>query len=102
MYADYPEAIWKAKSPDQMLDTTRDGAMGTENKLLSEKKVPLDGVAGRELLLVGKDEPVTTRVRMAMVGGRLYLLQAQSTGALHDIPDPDADRFFDSFRLMKK
>ena len=76
--------------------------MGTHSKLVSEKKVPLDGVAGRELLIAGKDEPVNVRVRMAMVEGRLYLLQAQSVGALRDVPDPDADRFFGSFRLQKK
>ena len=71
-------------------------------QLVSEKKMPVDGAPGRELVLVNKDTPVTTRVRIAMVEGRRYTLQAITFGPLYATPDPDADRFFDSFRLTKK
>jgi hypothetical protein len=101
-YVDYPVALVKAKSPDDMLDGARGGIVAKVGQLVSEKKITVDGAAGRELLLAGKDAPVTARVRIAMVDNRLYTLQAMTFGPLHDVPDPDADRFFDSFRLVKK
>lgn len=102
-YSDYPEAWVKSKSPDETLDSARDGAVARiKGNLLSEQKVTMDGAAGRELFIVGDGEPLTVQARMTMVEGRLYVLQALSVGAVHNVPDPDADRFFNSFRLAKK
>lgn len=102
-YSDYPEAWVKTKTAEETLDSARDGAVARiKGKLLSEVKVTMDGAAGRELFIAGEGEPLNVRARMAMVDGRLYVLQALSVGPLHDVPDPDADRFFNSFRLAKK
>lgn len=102
LYADYPDSIVKAKTPDEMLDGARGGIVAKVGELVSEKKISVDGAAGRELLIASKDAPVSARVRIAMVKNRLYTLQAMTYGPLHDTPDPDADRFFDSFRLLQK
>jgi hypothetical protein len=102
-YSDYPEAWVKTKSPDEMLDGARDGAVARiKGNLLSEQKITIDGAAGRELFIVGDGEPLTVQARLLTIDGRLYVLQALSVGALHNVPDPDAERFFTSFRLTKK
>jgi hypothetical protein len=105
-YTVYPEAIWKAHRPDEIIDGARDNTverMRGRLVLVAEKKVTLDGHPARELVFAGKDDfPSAGRLRMVMIDGYYYLLQADSFGKLRDVPDPEADRFFDSFRYLPK
>jgi hypothetical protein len=101
-YKTYPEAIWKAHSPDEIVGGARDSIverMRGRLDLVSDKKVTVDGHPGLELVLAGTGSYAgTARMRLTMIDAYYYLLQADSFGTLRDVPDPDADRFFDSFR----
>lgn len=102
-YSDYPEAWVKTKSPADLLDGARDGAVNRiRGELLSEQKINIQGAPARELFIIGMGEALTVRARLLTIDGRLYVLQALTVGPLHNVPDPDADRFFDSFRFTKK
>jgi hypothetical protein len=101
-FADYPAAMVTASNREKILDGARDGAAGNiKGKLVSEKKVSMDGSAGREIVIAASEEPVTVRVRMTLVKNRLYLIQALSVGPLRDVPDPDADRFLESLHFLQ-
>ncbi len=101
-YADYPANLVNAGNREKILDGARDGASNNVGgKILSEKKVMMDGSAGRDIVIAASTQPVTVRLRMTLVQNRLYMMQALAAGALRDVPDPDADKFMESLRFIK-
>ncbi len=98
-FNDYPVELVKQSDPQKMLDGARDGAVRTvKGRLLSEKKITLDGAPGRELRI---EAPGTLVIqsRIYLVKNRLYQILAVTQK--EKAADAEITKFRDSFKLVK-
>jgi len=93
MYNDYP-AGYADGDAQAVLATTRDGAVGTKT-LLSDTKISLNGVPGREF--TAKDDNWNYTVRQYLQGRRLYQLIVVSN---NDHPATQISDFMTSFKIQ--
>lgn len=99
IYADFPGPAAGA-DPKTVLDAARDGGVNNiHGELVQETSIKIDGHPGREFTVRGKagDTTVVLRVRIYLVGSRLYQLQAVAEEGLMN--KKEADKFFASFKL---
>jgi hypothetical protein len=85
------------RKPDEVLDGARDNVLGRPGrKLLAERRVTIAGNPGRELDIAGPND-LALRVRVYLVGARLYQLIVSTTnkGAI----GTEGAKFLESFRL---
>jgi len=82
-----------------MLDAGRDEAMGTDGKLLEERKITLGQNLGREFDMEKLGGRAFVRVRVYFVEGRIYTLTA--VGSAREKSLKEASEFLDSFRLSE-
>ena len=97
-YIDVPDSVAKAPIGPR-LDKIRDGNVGKDGKLVSEKSLELgeEKYPVRELLI---EKPNTTiRVRVVPAGNRLYQVMVQ--GPREILSSKDCDRFYESFEVTK-
>ncbi|QPQ55913.1 hypothetical protein IC614_04850 [Allosphingosinicella flava] len=97
-YADYPEKIVVANTPDQFMNEGRDGlANQLKGKIVSETAVTLGNHPGKAVAI--SSDAGEVKARFYWVGTRLYtllVLYNAATGA------PDADAFLGSIKLAAK
>lgn len=94
---DYPKGVLHV-DPNVVLDGARDGAVGNVNgKLLSEKKITVDGWPGRELVIAA--EGLKTHARVVLVGDRL--VQALVVTAEDSTQTADVRTYLDSMKILK-
>lgn len=100
MYSDFPEAMIKAVEPDVLLDGGVEGA-AQGGKLLSQKKIELDGHKGREFVAEKTEGALvlTLKARTFLVGNRLY--QTITSALKGGEPWADIEKFLASFELVK-
>ncbi len=96
VFVDFPGITFKGDAKAS-LDAARDSAVVTaRGELLREVPLRLDGHPGREILIRGK--LLQFRVRIYQVGQRMYQF---TIAAARDLTScAEADRFFQSFRLL--
>jgi len=100
-YSDYPDTLVQERTPDVMLDGTRDGAVANvQGELLSELIISLNEYPGRELKIESHGGKVTTKTRIFMVGHRLY--QVMVATRKEKAFSENVKRFLDSFKLLEK
>lgn len=99
-YSDLPAAEVKPGSEKRRLDFARDGAVAkARGTLRSERLFEQAGHPGRELVIEQKTGTVV-RLRILVVGRRLYQIMAVGPGSV--VQHRDGGTFFlDSFRLDK-
>jgi hypothetical protein len=97
-YVDFPAPNVSGVPVELAYDRVRDGMLRTAGtRLVRERAVTRNGIAGRELTL--ESDGKTVEWQYLLVGQRLYMIGVQS-----DRGSPDANdvrRFFDSFQLTK-
>jgi hypothetical protein len=93
------DAGWQRQSTaDDMLDRTRDGAVGAvKGKLRVDRKFNAGNVRARELVYDTPDN-LTLRQRHYLFHDRLY--QVTYVGPLNSENNADVKRFFESFRFV--
>jgi hypothetical protein len=92
---DYPKAGVARANPQKLLDSVRDGLVyQTKGRLVSEKRITLANLPGRDEEIAGANG-IHYRVRLVWAGTRLYQIMTVTPGK----PRPDANIFFDSFKL---
>jgi hypothetical protein len=97
-YSDYSFPDMKEKA-ESLLDGAREGALKKgNNRLVSELSISLDGHPGRELRMEAPNGP-RMRVRMILVGNRLYQIGVVTPKVEMDAPE--IGKFLDSFRLTR-
>lgn len=98
-YADYPRGTIAKQGLQDSLDKARDGNIkGVKGKLVSEKKITLKKKDdGREALIALPDKNGAYRVRIYLVGDRLY--QVLVAGPDDFAKGKDATAFLDSFEV---
>jgi hypothetical protein len=86
--------------PDQLFDRMRDQmAKPVKGTVLEEKGADVNNHPGREVL-IETDKKVCIRVRFVLVDDRLYTISV--TGAREWATGKEADRFFESFKVVEK
>lgn len=98
-YVDYPPDVVRRNDPDRILEAARDGLVGKlRGRVRDERRIDLEGQPGRAVELALGDGRFV-RARLYLVGQRQYQLVVvtpdERTGAT------DAQRFLDSFRLLR-
>lgn len=99
-YADYPESATQGVKPDQILDGSRDGSVANiQGKLLSELIITLGDYPGREIRVAFPDDIHTMRMRIYIVGSRLYQVGVLTTK--ENVSNNSVTKFLDSFKLVE-
>lgn len=99
-FADYPDSF-QDLDPKTILDGVRDGLKGSDGKVVSDTDVKI-GPEGKQLparevkITAGKN---TIRVRLLLVGGRLY--QVMVAGSESSATSKQSDEFLGSFEIVK-
>lgn len=100
-FSDYPDSIFQVKTPDELLDYAGEEAIkNLKGNVLSESKLSLGKHPGRELVIGFPEQETEQRLRLYLVGSRLYQLTVLTPKFLLEQSEPD--RFFNSFRLLNK
>ena len=97
-FVDPPRQLAATSSVPEVLDNARDGMLGSDTELISEKTIVFQRHPGRCLSVSAKDGSTYTEAMLLMVVNRLYVLQVVSEGRRPDLSL--ADRFFQSFRVL--
>jgi hypothetical protein len=100
-YADYSTEMTKTVPADKLLEEGRDaGIQSVNGRLISEKRISLEGSPGREVVIdLPGSEKVTVRARLYLVDNRLYDIVFGGPPAAAKGPSTDA--FMASFKLYK-
>ena len=97
---EFPESALTDTTDDQRLNQARDGAvLQSKAKIRWEKKVLVDKVPGRELLLGADGASSATLLILAADRNRLYQILAIGDTAF--LEGPETSRFLESFRRKK-
>jgi len=107
MYTDFVEPKLETDPElNKILDKLRDDSLAaSQNKLLSDATISLDGHPGRMIKTISPDGIVTT-IKLYVVGERLYQLtvtspkEVQASDASR-LNESRAAKFLDSFKLAK-
>jgi hypothetical protein len=94
-YVDYKAAL--SPNREQILDGARDGLL-TISKLVSERKITLNGYPGRELKLTSDGGQALDLTRLFVVGNRIYKVSTVFAPA-NKYDSAEAEKFFSSFKL---
>jgi hypothetical protein len=99
-FADYPESF-QDLDPKTVLDGVRDGLKGPDGKVVADVEIKIGPEAkqlpAREVKIVAGKNAI--RVRLLLVGGRLY--QVMVTGTEAGVTGKPADEFLGSFEVLK-
>ena len=99
-YNDYPDSIIEGTSPDSLLTSARNGAVGAlQGQLLIEIIISSDGYPGRQIMIEGPSGETTVQSRMFLAGNRLYQVLVTSMKEKKFLKDVEI--FFDSFKILK-
>jgi hypothetical protein len=100
-YTEYPEKVRGVASPEELLDSARDGAVAqVAGKLLIDEPRELGELRGKRIAIDADGGRVRVRGDLFVVGRRLY--QVLATTAPEDTDSAEVTRFLDSFRLLPR
>ena len=107
-YNDLPPDALQKKTADEMLANARDKAVaGMKGKLLDDKKVELDGYAGRDFRYeynAADGSKMFSRTRAMLVKDRFYQVKAilpRDDAKRDEAKERAVNEFFESFKLVK-
>ncbi len=96
--ASYADIRGVKASSDQMLDNARNGMVANAHvKVISEKKITVDGHPGRDLQMVAKNG-YSMRFRIAIANSKLYQVGVVSEKA---DASPEVEAFLDTFHIAQ-
>ncbi|MDO8646811.1 MAG: hypothetical protein Q7R70_00140 [Candidatus Diapherotrites archaeon] len=97
-YTSYPEAAVSEKTPDQMLDGARDGAVANVfGTLTSEEILSINGNPAREFTITVKGGGI--RARIILVKNKLYMVLVAASK--DNIMKKQVGDFLESFKLVE-
>jgi hypothetical protein len=100
-YSEYPEAVFNARNPEQLLDSARDGAISNvKGKVTDEKKITQGSFPGREITGNSPDQNVAFTARVFLAKPRMYMLVYSQLGKDKAISE-DGKKFLESFQIKK-
>jgi hypothetical protein len=100
-YSEYPEAVFNARNPKQLLDSARDGAIANvKGKVTDERDITQGSFQGREITGNSPDQNVAFTARVFLAKPRMYMLVFSQLGKDKTISD-DGKKFLDSFQIKQ-
>jgi hypothetical protein len=100
-YSDYPDSLVNQTPADILLSGARDGAVGNvQGRLVNETYLSLQGHPGRELLIETAGAEAFARVRIFLVGNRMYQVMALTTSQ-SDSQTEEITNYLNSFHLVE-
>jgi hypothetical protein len=97
-YQEHPAATARLLNGEALLEEVVKGMMGAKGKILSNKKVTLNGFPGREVKATA-DEGVLLNAKLYWVKNRLYMVMAGIPK--NAVATKHATKFLQSFKLTK-
>jgi hypothetical protein len=98
-YSDYPDSIIEVKTPDELLQFATEGAIkNLKGEVKKDTEISLGKHPGREVVIVIPKVENEHRLRLYLVGKRLYQLSVFIPEG--QVVEADPERFFNSFRLL--
>lgn len=94
-YLDYPSSTVESLGPGAIVSNACESVKQNGGTILEETELDISDTVGRDLFY-RKDSSFWIHSRLLLVGTRFYQLTLVHDG---QGPDPDARRFFDSFRF---
>jgi hypothetical protein len=99
-YVDYPAGFLERLSLDATFENLTEGLSSQYGyTILDDSVVRAGGHQGRELRAKSQDGKTSMRIRLFVVRNRMYDVRA--AGPQEEAFSPEADKFFDSFTLLK-
>jgi hypothetical protein len=100
-YSDYPPSLVNETPPDVILSGARDGAVANvQGRLLNEVFISLQGHMGREITVETAGAEAFARVRIYLVGNRMYQIMAL-TSTEDASKDEDITNYLNSFFVLE-
>jgi len=102
-YSDYPSEIVDQTPPEELLDSSRDGAISSlGGTLVSEEEIEIEGNPGRSLVIstdANQNQAATINSRIFLVDNRLYQVLVVAPDGVENTAV--ADQFLNSFDLQE-
>jgi hypothetical protein len=100
-YTEYPDAIFTAAEPEDLLDAAQEGALSDiEGEVTSQRKITIDGNPGREIVGTSASKNTGFTARVFLARPRMYMLVYTQYDKSKSISE-DGKKFLDSFKLTK-
>jgi hypothetical protein len=100
-YTEYPDTVFKASEPEEMLDGAQRGAIqNVQGEVTSQRKITIDGNPGREIIGTSPSRNIGFTARVFLAKPRMYMLVYTQYDKSKPI-SADGKRFLDSFQLTK-
>jgi hypothetical protein len=101
-YSDFPQAELKKGEEKTRLDQACNGAAESlRGAIREEMPIKLDGRHPGRAFVIRMDGAVIAKMRIYLVGNRLYQVMVLGNGKIFSSKEKDAGIFLDSFRLNK-
>ncbi|MDH3684625.1 MAG: hypothetical protein OEP95_00280 [Myxococcales bacterium] len=98
-YTEYPEKVGEVATPDELLDSARDGHLqNIAGRLVRDEPTERDGHRGRVIEIEAASGAALVRGELFIAHSRLYQVLATTTPEERE--GPLAARFLDSFELL--
>jgi hypothetical protein len=100
-YTEYPETVFTASEPEQLLDAAQQGAISNvKGEVTSQRSITLNGHPGREIVGTSPSQNVGFTARVILAKPRMYML-VYTQYDKNKLISEDGKKFLDSFELTK-
>lgn len=100
-YTEYPDYIFTATPPEDLLNGAQQGAISNvQGEVTSQRQITINGHTGREIIGISPSKNIGFAARVYLVRPRMYMLLYTQYDKSKPI-SADGKRFLDSFQLTK-
>lgn len=100
-YTEYPDYVFSAAEPEDLLDGAQQGAItNVQGQVTSQRKISINGNPGREIVGTSPSKNIGFTARVYLVKPRMYMLVYTQFDQTKPISE-HGKKFLDSFQLTK-
>jgi hypothetical protein len=100
-YTEYPDMVFTASNPEDMMDGAQRGAINNvQGEVTSQRKITVNGNPGREIVGSSPSKNIGFTARVILARPRMYMLVYTQYDKSKPMSD-DGKRFLDSFKITK-
>ncbi len=100
-YTEYPDAIFNASEPEELMDGAQTGAISTvQGEVTSQRQITVNGHPGREIIGTSSSKNIGFTARVILARPRMYMLVYTQYDKSKPI-SADGKRFMESFQITK-
>jgi hypothetical protein len=100
-YTEYPDMVFNASEPEDLMDGAQQGAISNvEGEVSSQRKITVNGHPGREIVGTSPSKNIGFTARVILARPRMYMLVYTQYDKTKQM-SADGKRFLDSFQITK-